>query len=146
MQIEVTAEHFDPWQLLLTYKVRSDGYGATAVFVGTMRDSNQGDTVVSMQLEHYPEMVRVYLDKMVRRIVYEHQLHDVLLVHRVGEIKPGEAIMLVAVWSQHRREACVANREIVEALKAHAPFWKKERLGGHNLPMERWVDRNTPNA
>ena len=143
MQIEITAECFDPWQRLLAYPRQPDVAGATVVFVGTMRDSNQGDTVVSMHLEHYPAMAQVYLDETVRRVMHKYRLLDVLLVHRVGAIKPGEAIVLASVWSRHRREARLASHEIIEALKTHAPFWKKEKLRSQRRLTERWVAKNT---
>ena len=62
-----------------------------------------------------------------------------LLVHRVGEINPGEPIVLVAVWSAHRGEAFDASRYLMEALKSRAPFWKKEQLDNKS----RWVAHNT---
>ncbi|MCB1639800.1 MAG: molybdenum cofactor biosynthesis protein MoaE, partial [Thiothrix sp.] len=64
----------------------------------------------------------------------------VLLRHRVGDILPGDPIVLVAVWSAHRGASFDACRQMMEMLKHHAPFWKREALsdGSH-----RWVERNT---
>ena len=66
-------------------------------------------------------------------------LLETLVIHRVGDISPGEAIVLVVVWSAHRQAAFEACREIMEALKSQAPFWKKERLATGT----RWVTGNT---
>ena len=63
-----------------------------------------------------------------------------LILHRIGLVHPGDAIVLVATWSAHRAAAYDANRYIMEDLKSKAPFWKKEQLGGR----ERWVEHNTP--
>ncbi len=65
---------------------------------------------------------------------------DVLIVHRVGNVTIGEAIVLVAAWSAHRVDAFEATRFMMEDLKSRAPFWKKEQLE----QGERWVERNTP--
>ena len=67
-------------------------------------------------------------------------LDDILVIHRVGELFPGDPIVLVAVWSAHRKDAFEACRFIMEDLKSEAPFWKREETdSGH-----RWVEKNTP--
>ncbi|HHJ15457.1 MAG TPA: molybdenum cofactor biosynthesis protein MoaE [Gammaproteobacteria bacterium] len=114
--------------------------GATAVFVGTMRDLNEGDAVQGMLLEHYPGMTERYLEKISQAAAGRWNLIDSLIVHRVGELLPGEPIVLVAVWSAHRKEAFEASRWLMEELKSKAPFWKKERLAEGS----RWVEHNTP--
>lgn len=111
-------------------------FGATAVFVGTMRDFNQGDTVERLFLQYYPGMTERELEKIVSEARSQWDLLDALVVHRVGEIYPGEPIVLVAAWSAHRGPAFDACRYLMEALKSRAPFWKKETLPG----KERWVD------
>ncbi|MCW8917826.1 MAG: molybdenum cofactor biosynthesis protein MoaE [Gammaproteobacteria bacterium] len=114
--------------------------GAAATFVGTMRDFNEGDEVRGMTLEHYPGMTERELQRILDEAGGRWTLLDVLLHHRVGELSPQEPIVLVAVWSAHRKEAFEACRHIMEALKSRAPFWKKEQLdGGHH----RWVEKNS---
>ncbi|MGD8483625.1 MAG: molybdenum cofactor biosynthesis protein MoaE, partial [Thioalkalispiraceae bacterium] len=115
-------------------------YGATAVFVGSMRDFNEGDDVQKMWLEHYPGMTEKHLEKIAHEAMQKWDLLDVLLVHRVGEIGPGEPIVLVAAWSAHRAAAFEASRYLMEELKSRAPFWKKEQLDNSS----RWVAKNTP--
>ena len=105
-----------------------------------MRPENQGDPVSMMKLEHYPGMTEKELDIIVNKSFTRHELLDVLMLHRVGVVYPGDDIVLVAVWSLHRKEAFAACRDIIEALKAKAPFWKKETL----RDGDRWVERNTP--
>lgn len=145
MHIEVIGEAFSPWALLAEYEQRtvnghSHGkHGATAAFVGTMRDFNEGDTVQGMFLEHYPGMTEKALTAIAEQAIERWSLLDVLLVHRFGELLPGEPIVLVAVWSAHRKQAFEACRHIMEVLKSSAPFWKREQLDdGH-----RWVEKNT---
>jgi len=115
--------------------------GATAVFVGTMRDLNEGDDVEEMTLEHYPGMTERILTEIVDQAIVEHGLDDARVVHRIGSIQPSESIVLVAVWSGHRKAAFDACRQIMEFLKSKAPFWKREQL---DAEKHRWVAKNTP--
>lgn len=143
MTSTVVDGRFDPWQRLTEYQHErglSDGRsGATAVFVGTMRDFNDGAEVAALTLEHYPGMAERYLGSIAEQAAQRWPLNDLLIVHRVGRIVPGEAIVLVAAWSSHRAAAFAACRFLIEELKSHAPFWKRELTG----QGERWVAVNT---
>ncbi len=144
MTVKIVEAAFDPWQALPAYQqsvsTLAGKFGATSVFVGTLRDFNEGDEINGMHLEHYPGMTEKQLEKIIANAQQQWRLLDVLVVHRVGAILPNEPIVLVAVWSSHRGDAFDASRFIMEALKSQAPFWKKEYLvkGG-----ERWVLKNT---
>jgi len=144
MQVKVTAEPFDPWSEARSYQDAAGHmagkFGALSLFVGTMRDFNAGDEVAGMTLEHYPGMTEKALEKIVQEAAECWPVLDALVVHRVGDILPGEPIVLVAVWTSHRGDAFDASRHIMEALKSKAPFWKKERL---QATGERWVAENT---
>lgn len=142
MPIEVLTDAFDPWQRLQDYQARhlaAGSYGATAVFVGTLRDFNVGDTVQGMTLEHYPGMTEKYLGQISAAAAERWALLDSLILHRVGGLQPNDPIVLVAVWSAHRKDAFEASRWLMEELKSRAPFWKKEQL----TDGERWVEKNT---
>ncbi len=144
MKIVIDSTSFDPWRVLDDYQKNMsdlDGqYGATAVFIGTMRDFNEGDDVSEMFLEHYPGMTERHLENICLQATGEYQLIESLVVHRVGAIKPNDPIVLVAVWTAHRKQAFEACREIMEDLKSKAPFWKKEQIAGGE---DRWVEKNT---
>ncbi len=144
MQVEIRDAPFDPWQEVAARQeavFRETGrFGATSVFVGTMRDFNEGDPVASMILEHYAGMTERHLESICVRAAEQWEVLEILVIHRVGKLYPGEPIVLVAVWSAHRAAAYQANRFIMEDLKSVAPFWKKEELGDSS----RWVERNTP--
>ena len=144
MKVVIDSDSFDPWRVLDDYQKSmsnlSGQYGATAVFVGTMRDFNEGDDVSEMFLEHYPGMTERHLENICQQATGEYQLLESLVVHRVGAIKPNDPIVLVAVWTAHRKYAFEACREIMEDLKSKAPFWKKEQL---NDGKDRWVGKNT---
>lgn len=143
MAVEIRNQSFDPWQETQSYQqihIKAGKYGATASFVGTMRDFNEGDTVQAMTLEHYPGMTESYLDKICDEAKSRWDIIDCLIVHRVGEMHPNDPIVLTVVWSAHRAAAFEACRYLMEELKSRAPFWKKENLeDGH-----RWVEKNTP--
>jgi molybdopterin synthase catalytic subunit len=144
MKITILDKQFDPWQSISDYQKtlteHTAKYGATAVFVGTMRDLNEDKNISDMFLEHYPGMTEKYLEKISQESIDKHQLMDSLIIHRVGHIKPDETIVLVAVWSGHRKQAFEACREIMEELKSKAPFWKKETL---KSGQAHWVEHNT---
>ena len=147
MHVELRDQCFDPWGEITAFRDRvlSTGqYGACAAFVGTMRDYNEGDRVRSMYLEHYPGMTETQLESLVKTSCKTHNLIEALVVHRIGSVNPGEDIVLVAVWSAHRKASFDACREIMEALKSTAPFWKKETLDNQNA--ERWVRGNTTDS
>lgn len=117
--------------------------GASANFIGTMRDVNEGEAVQSMQLEHYPGMTEKVLASICQQAIEKYRCHYAMIHHRVGAIDINEPIVLVAVWSAHRAEAFAACQAMMESLKADAPFWKQETLSDQE---QRWVNGNTSGA
>ena len=111
--------------------------GGVVSFIGLMRDMNQGDSVAAMTLEHYPGMTEKALAAIVDQAGARWDLQGVRLVHRVGEVRPEDPIVLVAVASAHRGEAFRACEFIIDYLKTRAPFWKQERTADG---QSRWVD------
>ena len=148
MEIEILEKPFDPWRRVQARqeRLRRGSFGALALFVGTMRDfggnDDEGGGVEAMWLEHYPGMTARFLRRAAREARRPHEVEDLLIAHRIGWVYPGDAIVAVAVWAAHRRDAYAVNRALVEELKARAPFWKKEKLAGG----DRWVGHNTPAA
>jgi molybdopterin synthase catalytic subunit len=142
--IQLRASGFDPGEELAAYQDgvvgRRGKYGAVISFVGTMRDFNEGRAVHAMTLEHYPGMTERHLEQICAEAKRRWDILDVLIIHRVGEVRPNDPIVLVAVWSAHRAAAFEACRYLIEELKTRAPFWKKERL--HETTQ--WVEHNTP--
>lgn len=139
MYAAVRPAAFDPWAELAGYEAANPAlkgrYGATTVFVGTLRDFNQGAAVREMTLEHYPGMTEKYLESLARQALARHDILDTFIIHRVGTVREHEIIVVVAAWSAHRAAAFDACREMMEDLKSRAPFWKRELTdqGG------RWV-------
>ena len=142
MKVEIRKEAFDPYTELKKFQDamgQAGKFGATGVFIGTMRDFNEDSNVQSMYLEHYPGMTEKHLNEICAEAGGKWAVIDALVLHRVGEIAVSDAIVLVAVWSAHRGDAMDACRHIIEDLKHRAPFWKKEKMGDG----ERWVEKNT---
>lgn len=145
MTIRIVEQAFDPWPLLAEYERSELGghigkFGAAAVFVGSMRDFNLGDGVVGMALQHYPGMTEKQLAAILLDARARWALLDTLVIHRVGEVLPGDTLVLVAAWAEHRGDAFDASRYIMEALKSRAPFWKRESLASG---QSRWVEKNS---
>lgn len=142
MSAHIAEQPFDPWQKITEHQQQSalnNQFGATATFIGTMRDFNDNADVSQMALEHYPEMTQHYLDKLEQQAQQRWELLDSLIIHRVGEINPADPIVLIACWSAHRRAALDACAWLIEELKHKAPFWKKETTPDG----EHWVEQNT---
>lgn len=136
MRISVQTASFDPGALLNELHADYRGTGAVVGFVGYVRDFNDGDVVSGMWLEHYPGMTEKALAGIVEQAQARWLLHEVYVLHRVGQLEPGEPIVFVGVASAHRQAAFEANAFIMDYLKTRAPFWKRE-----STPEgERWVD------
>lgn len=144
-RIELREAPFLPYREIEAYQTvlpaLAGQFGAMASFVGSLRDFNEGDAVHGMLLEHYPGMTERRLGEIVEQAHSRWPFLEALVIHRVGQIRPHEAIVLVAVWSAHRGAAFDACRWIMEELKSSAPFWKKETLPEGE---QRWVEHNTP--
>ncbi len=110
--------------------------GALVSFVGQVRDMNDGDSINTLTLEHYPEMTEKALLGIESEAKNRWDIIGSLIIHRVGTLKPLDQIVLVAVTSAHRGEAFKACEFIMDYLKTSAPFWKKESTN----QGERWVD------
>lgn len=130
MKIRLLEQVFDPWQEISRYQsgqpALSGKFGATAVFVGTLRDFNQGNAVQAMTLEHYALMTQKHLERVAGEALERWPIEDVLVIHRYGELRPNEPIVCVAVWAAHRDAAFAACRHVIDELKTRAPFWKQE--------------------
>ena len=128
-------EPFDVAAIQEELRANDPSIGAVVTFLGLMRDMNEGDQVAAMFLEHYPGMTEKALQQILAEADRRWDLMGIRVVHRVGELSPTDAIVLVAVASAHRGEAFRACEFVIDYLKTRAPFWKKERTGD----SDRWV-------
>ena len=136
MAVQVQTAGFDPGQCLNALHQADAGVGAVVSFVGYMRDFNDGQALARMFLEHYPGMTEKALQAIEVQARERWPLLHVHILHRVGDLAPGEPIVFVGVSSAHRQAAFSASDFIMDYLKTRAPLWKKEQgaEGAH------WVD------
>ena len=135
-RVRIQEADFDVGAELVALQGERTDVGAVASFVGCVRGHTREDDVSALTLEHYPGMTERSIEAMIVEAEARFAVQAALVIHRVGRLLPGERIVLVAVASSHRRDAFQACEFLMDYLKTHAPFWKKEttRQG------ERWVD------
>ena len=148
MSISIQEADFDLAAELDTLRRQSKETGALVSFTGLVRDFSGGEKIEAIYLEHYPGMCEKALEKIVAEAGQRWQLLGVRVIHRIGQLQPGEQIVLVATASQHRTDAFAACEFIIDYLKTAAPFWKREQTahGTHWLDtrksdqqrMQRW--------
>ena len=136
MAVRVQREDFDIGVEIAAFRRADPGIGAVASFIGLVRDVNDGDTVAGMTLEHYPGMTEKALAGIIVEAKRRWDIIDALVIHRIGEFKPLDQIVLVVVTGAHRGAAFAACEFIMDYLKTQAPFWKKEQTA----QGARWVE------
>lgn len=110
--------------------------GAITTFVGTVRDINQDDKVRGLHLEHYPGMTERELDKILNEAASRWSLIAATVIHRIGDLLPGDEIVFVGIASEHRGDAFKSCEFVMDYLKTRATFWKKETTNDG----ERWLE------
>jgi molybdopterin synthase catalytic subunit len=134
--VQVQTDDFSLSDEVLHLRKNHAGVGAVCAFIGTVRDRNDGDSVASLELEHYPGMTERSIEKMIEEAKTRFDILGARVIHRVGLLMPLDQIVLVAVTSAHRGQSFQACEFLMDYLKTQAPFWKKEATpDGH-----RWVD------
>jgi molybdopterin synthase catalytic subunit len=136
MPVRIQKDDFDVAREIAAMRAGDARIGAVAAFVGLVRDINDAAAVSTLTLEHYPGMTEKALREIVDEAKSRWSVYDALVIHRVGELKPSDQIVLVVVTGAHRGEAFAACEFIMDYLKTRAPFWKKERTPAG----ERWVE------
>lgn len=135
--ITLTDQAFDPGAAFAAFCAGRTKSGAVASFLGLAR--GEAGAAKALELEAWPEFTAPQIEKACDAARLRFGLHDVLVIHRLGEIAPGEAIVLVMTAAAHRREAFEACDFLMDYLKSRAPLWKKEY--GPDGP--RWVEPTT---
>ena len=152
MTVRVQTEDFDIGAEMLKLRQGNPKIGALASFIGLVRDINDNTEVAGMTLEHYPGMTEKALQAIVDEAKRRWDLADVLVIHRVGTLRPTDQIVLVAASSAHRQDAFAACEFMMDYLKTQAPFWKKEQTPtgtrwvearvSDEQAAQRWRDKN----
>lgn len=136
MTVRIQTEDFEIGAEIAALRRANPAIGAVASFVGIVRDVNEGAAIEAMTLEHYPGMTERSIDEIITQARGRWNIFDVVVIHRVGTLKPLDQIVLVIVTSGHRGHAFAACEFIMDYLKTRAPFWKKEQTSAG----ARWVD------
>ena len=111
--------------------------GAIVTFTGRVRGDDDGRQIATLTLEHYPDMTEAELARIEAEAVARWSLQESLIIHRVGELRAGDNIVLVIAAASHRQAAFEAAGFLMDYLKTKAPFWKKETtLAGDSA----WVE------
>ena len=135
-RVTIQTQDFDLSAETAALRLNDGRIGAVCSFVGTVRDRSDGQSIRTMELEHYPGMTEKAIEAMIDEA---HRRFDILgarVIHRVGLLQPLDQIVMVAVASAHRGESFKACEFLMDYLKTQAPFWKKEE----SPEGVRWVD------
>lgn len=134
--VAVQAADFDPFQEGEALLAGRGDVGALVSFVGLCRD--EGGRLAALEIEHYPGMAETEIGRVAATAEARWPLLGLRVVHRFGRIGPGERIVMVAAAAAHRGDAFAAAGFLMDYLKAHAPFWKREH--GADGTVGAWVD------
>ncbi len=135
-RVLITPDDFKLDQEIAALRSGDKRVGAICSFIGTVRDRNDGLSVSSMELEHYPGMTEKAIEAMIDEAMARFDIFGARVIHRVGLLQPLDQVVMVAVTSAHRGESFQACEFLMDYLKTQAPFWKKEETTGG----ARWVD------
>ena len=135
-RVSIQTHDFDLSAEVAALRQDNRGVGAVCSFIGTVRDRNEGQSVSTMELEHYPGMTEKAIEAMIDEAFRRFDILGARVIHRVGLLQPTDQIVLVAVSSAHRGESFQACEFLMDYLKTQAPFWKKEQTP----EGARWVD------
>ena len=139
--VAIVREPIDPAHVLA--QIGDDQDGASLLFVGVVRDHNDGRSVGGVRYDAYEEMAHHVLEEIVDEAARAAGTDRVAALHRVGELAVGEVSVAIAVSSPHRAESYDASRYIIEEIKKRLPVWKKER---YSDGAEEWVGGQTPST
>ncbi|MCX7320435.1 MAG: molybdenum cofactor biosynthesis protein MoaE [Hyphomicrobiales bacterium] len=128
--IRIQTADFDVNGEIATLTARRTDIGAVVTFSGICRGGEGSDPTTALTLEHYPGMAEAEIGRHADEAMTRWPLTGVTIIHRTGRILPGENIMVVLTASAHRQAAFHAAEFLMDYLKAHAPFWKREETAG----------------
>ena len=132
--IKVQENDFDVNLEIKKVTSQNKNIGGVGLFIGIVRDDDN-KKLKSMTLEHYPIMTEKMLEKINLEAKNRWKLIDSIIIHRYGKLYPGDQIVLVAAFSQHRKDALEACEFLIDWLKTKAPFWKLEETNNG----KKWV-------
>ncbi len=119
--------------------VRHAGAGAVCVFLGTVRDHNEGRAVVRLEYEAYGPMATTEMTRIAEELSAETPGVRLAVLHRTGSLAVGDVAVVCAASAPHRGEAYAACRALIDRVKARVPIWKREH-GPEGATWVGWED------
>jgi molybdopterin synthase catalytic subunit len=141
MRYRITDAPIDSTSLLAAAATSSDG--AVLLFLGIVRDLNEGRAVGHLEYDAYVPMAERLLAEIAREAEQRWDVGSISVTHRVGRLEIGEASVAIAVAAPHRGEAYAASRYVIDEIKKRVPIWKRE---GYLEGESEWLPGNTPEA
>ena len=135
MRVAIVRSPLDPSALLA--EVAASANGASVLFVGTVREINEGRAVEGIEYTAYESMAARELEAIVSEAASRFETDDIVVEHRVGALAVGDASVVIAVAHPHRAQAYDASRYVIEELKRRVPIWKRE---AYVDGTREWVD------
>lgn len=139
MRTWITTEPLDPSAILAMVGAPEDG--AVLLFLGTVRNQNEGRRVVGMRYDAYVAMAESVLAEIAAEAATRLGTDRIVVAHRIGNLRVGEVSVAIAVSSPHRAEAYEASRYVIEEIKKRLPVWKEEHYAEGDA---RWLEGQVP--
>ena len=124
--VRIQIEDFSQDEEIAALRASSKRIGGIATFLGCARDFSEGRQVSEISFEAYASMAVAEMRKLREEAIARFGLLDARLVHRLGLVKAGDAIVFIAAGAEHRAPALQACQWLIDALKERVPIWKKE--------------------
>jgi molybdopterin synthase catalytic subunit len=137
MKIIFQIEELNVEKILESFTSKNRNSGAVISFLGKVRPSRNKKKIKSMDIEIYEKMALYQTKVAIRSLIKKFKIHDYLIMHRYGNLKPGEIIIFVVVASEHRKEGFNFIQDIILYFKKKITFWKKENY----VKYSKWLDR-----
>tara|TARA_Y100001936_G_C15943787_1_gene596226 strand:- start:580 stop:999 length:420 start_codon:yes stop_codon:yes gene_type:complete len=136
MKIIFQTEKLNIEETLESFSLKNDNSGSVISFLGKVRPSRNKKKIKSMDIEIYKEMALYQTKIAISNLLKKNKIHDYLIMHRYGNLKPGEIIIFVIVASEHRKEGFIFIQDILLYFKKKITFWKKENYAQYS----KWLD------
>ena len=136
MKIIFQSKKFNIEELLESFSSKNNNSGSVISFLGKVRPSRKKKKIKSMDIEIYKKMALFQTKLAMRSLLKKFKIHDYLIMHRYGNLKPGENIIFVIVASEHRKEGFIFIQEVLLYFKKKITFWKKENY----IQNSKWLD------
>lgn len=151
--LQVSTDPIDAAQAVRSFEAHANDAGAIVTFSGQVRPQSSSGDVKILHLQAYSPMTETGIETAIREAQSRWPIDHVCVLHRVGDMMPGETIVFVATASKHRRAAFEAADFLMDYLKTKAVFWKKEQTASGANWIEpraedysdaaRWTNKET---